>query len=446
MSAAQNFSRRGFLRASAAAAGGVLIGFQLGLPGIFVSGFLEAECLRTRGHRRHGHALHPQGGDGAGNRDVAFHAAGRRAGMRLEKDPHGISRREPRVRAHAGRVRQREHAHFLRFAAPRGCGGARNAGAGGGAAMGRCPVGVPRRKQHGGQQSHQCANDVRQPGRGRVQADGAGQPGAERSRAVPPDRQAGEAPGHAGQGGWQRAVRHRCAPARDGVRRGGALPGVRRQGQELRCRQGEGRARREAGGADLQRRGRGGRQHLERHAGTARARRAVGRRSGGRHEHPGADQDLPGAHAAARRGGAQGRRCRGGAGGRGQEDRGGLRSPVPGARSHGAAQLHGGREWRISCAVWASTQGQSAAREIAARITGLPPEKVRGAHAVYGRRLRTARRGGLHRRGRGSLQGGGRAGEAHVVARRRHAAGSLPSGILHALRRRRWMPMAGRWR
>ena len=90
-----------------------------------------------------------------------------------------------------------------------------------------------------------AANDVWQPGGGRVQADGACQPRAQRSRAVPPARQAGEAPGHAAQGGWQREVRHGCAVARDGVRRGGALPGVRRQGQEFRRRQGEGRARSE---------------------------------------------------------------------------------------------------------------------------------------------------------------------------------------------------------
>ncbi len=34
------------------------------------------------------------------------------------------------------------------------------------------------------------------------------------------------------------------------------------------------------------------------------------------------------------------------------------------------------------CTVWASTQGQSAARDIAARITGLPPEKVE-VHTLY---------------------------------------------------------------
>jgi isoquinoline 1-oxidoreductase beta subunit len=34
------------------------------------------------------------------------------------------------------------------------------------------------------------------------------------------------------------------------------------------------------------------------------------------------------------------------------------------------------------CSVWASTQGQSSAREIAARITGLPPEKVE-VHTLY---------------------------------------------------------------
>ena len=34
------------------------------------------------------------------------------------------------------------------------------------------------------------------------------------------------------------------------------------------------------------------------------------------------------------------------------------------------------------CAVWASTQGQSAARQIAAQVTGLPPEKVE-VHTLY---------------------------------------------------------------
>ena len=58
------------------------------------------------------------------------------------------------------------------------------------------------------------------------------------------------------------------------------------------------------------------------------------------------------------------------------------------------------------CTVWASTQGQSAARAIAARDHRPAAGKGRGPHALHGRRLRAARCRGLHRRGRGSLQGG----------------------------------------
>jgi len=58
MSVLQEFSRRGFLRASAAAAGGVLIGFQLGSQESAPAGSLEAQCLRPRRYRRHGHAFH----------------------------------------------------------------------------------------------------------------------------------------------------------------------------------------------------------------------------------------------------------------------------------------------------------------------------------------------------------------------------------------------------
>ena len=65
------------------------------------------------------------------------------------------------------------------------------------------------------------------------------------------------------------------------VRGARAVPGARRQGRELRRREGEGDARREARGADHRRR-RGGRRHLVA-ARRARARRVddqVGRRRG----------------------------------------------------------------------------------------------------------------------------------------------------------------------
>src|SRR5258707_1325479 len=124
--------------------------------------------------------------------------------------------------------------------------------------MGRCGIGVPRRKQYGGQQSHQCANDVRQPGRGPVQADGAGEPGAE--------------------------------------------------------------ARKEGDAA----------------AALAAASRKIE-----------ADYEVP------------------------------FLAHAPMEPLNCTADVNGDR-----CSVWASTQGQSAARDIAARITGLPPEKVE-VHTLY---------------------------------------------------------------
>ena len=135
--------------------------------------------------------------------------------------------------------------------------------------------------------------------------------------------------------------------------------------EELRRRQGEGRARREARRADIRAASRWSPTTPGRAMqGRARAGRAVGRRT--RMRRPSSTRALTkmfaGSCAAARRGGAQGRRRARGARGRRQEDRGGLRSAVPGPRAHGAAQLHGGRARRIGCDVWASTQGQSAAR------------------------------------------------------------------------------------
>ena len=176
MSALQNFSRRGFLRASAAAAGGVMIGFQLGSQ---ESASAASSKLNAFVH--------------VGTDDIVtlfIHKAEMGQGTvtslsmllaeELECDWKKIRTefpgREPRVRAHAGRVRQRERAHLVRFAAPRGCRGARNAGAGRGAAMGRCSLGLPRGEQRRGQHRHQCAADLRQSGRGRIQTDGAGQP------------------------------------------------------------------------------------------------------------------------------------------------------------------------------------------------------------------------------------------------------------------------------
>ena len=80
-----------------------------------------------------------------------------------------------------------------------------------------------------------------------------------------------------------------------------------------------------------------------------------------------------------------------------------------------------------SCEVWASTQGQSAARQEAVRITGLRPDQVK-VHTEY-------MGGGFGRRARSDYIGEAveiskaarRAGAGHLDARRRYAAG-LPIG------------------
>ena len=71
------------------------------------------------------------------------------------------------------------------------------------------------------------------------------------------------------------------------------------------------------------------------------------------------------------------------------------------------------------CDVWAATQIQSAAQQTAAMITGLPADKMPDPHPVSGRRIRTARRRGLHRRSGGDRQGDvADARKAHLDARR----------------------------
>ena len=143
MSALPKFSRRGFLRASAAAAGGLLIGFQLG----------SQESAVTAASSKLNAFVH------VGTDDIVtlfIHKAEMGQGTvtslsmllaeELECDWKKIRTEfpgvEPRVRSHAGRVRQPERAHLLRFPAPRRCGGARDAGAGRGPAMGRRSLGA----------------------------------------------------------------------------------------------------------------------------------------------------------------------------------------------------------------------------------------------------------------------------------------------------------------
>jgi len=73
-------------------------------------------------------------------------------------------------------------------------------------------------------------------------------------------------------------------------------------------------------------------------------------------------------------GGGQGRRGRR-AGRRGPTSRGRIRRALPGARDHGAAQLHvrleGGR-----CEIWTGTQFHGVDQMAAAQVAGVPPQNV----------------------------------------------------------------------
>ena len=87
-------------------------------------------------------------------------------------------------------------------------------------------------------------------------------------------RQAAEAPGYAGEGRRQRAVRHRRALAGHAVRRAGAAAGARRERQELQGRRRAGNAGRASRAADVVRRRRDRRLVV---AGEAGARCAADR-------------------------------------------------------------------------------------------------------------------------------------------------------------------------
>ncbi len=85
---------------------------------------------------------------------------------------------------------------------------------------------------------------------------------AQGSQAVQADRYSGEAAGHARQSERPRAIWYRLSAAGNGLRRCGALPGVRWKGGQLRCGQNEGCAGRQERHSDFERRRRDCRQHL----------------------------------------------------------------------------------------------------------------------------------------------------------------------------------------
>ena len=194
-----------------------------------------------------------------------------------------------------------------------------------------------------------------------------------------------------------RGVRRRRQAARPagGARR--ALPRLRRQGRQLQRRQGEGRAGRQARGAD-------------RAAASPWWPTATGRRRTackalqvtwdegplatldlGRHH-----EAVRGAGAEAGRVGAQRRRLRRGVRQGRQDDRARVRGALPGPRLHGADELHRPRHRRSLRRLRADAVADG---DAAGGDGGVGPAAEQGVRApdVHGRRLRPARRGRLRR-------------------------------------------------
>ena len=199
---------------------------------------------------------------------------------------------------------------------------------------------------------------------------------------------------------------HRRQAAGHAVRRDQGVPGVRRQAEELRRGEDRGHARRPQGREGEGHRRRGRCRYLV--AGEDRARRAADRLGRGRQRIP-VERD----HRRAPQGGAhrgrhqrrpsQRRRAEGDRG-RGQEGRGGLQHAVPRPCVHGADERHGQDLGRQGRGVGAEPERGGVAcrpvgglRRSARQLRGLPPRPRR--------RLRPARRhAGLRPPGGGDRQ------------------------------------------
>ena len=278
---------------------------------------------------------------------LARHAAGRGTGGRPRPGPAGACPAQRRA------LRQRDppppadrpvvlDPRLLDAVAPGRRGRPHAAGRGRGQALGRRP-----RRPAGRSTAWSRRRGSRQPGygelvgcRGGPAGAGAGQRGAEGPEGFHPDRHAGQAAGHAGQGQWPRGIRHRHEAAGDGDRGDRHLAGVRRQA-EIAGRGGGARGQgRAPGRPDRRGRRRGRRPYGRGQEGPRGGRHPMGRRperdaQQRRHRPP-----ARGGVKAARRGGAQRGRRRAGARRRGAADRGRLSDAVPRPCGDGADELH----------------------------------------------------------------------------------------------------------
>ena len=167
--------------------------------------------------------------------------------MRLVEGDDRVSdaRPERRAQARVGRLlhgRQPWHPRLARIRAP----GRRHRADDAGPGRGRRLEGSGRRVQRRQQRDHAPAlrphDHLRQGGGSRRQAHAAGERAAQGPEGLEAHRQAGEAPRHDGQADRRAGLRVGPEAARDAQCRHQGLSGVRRQGEELRSRQGQGHA------------------------------------------------------------------------------------------------------------------------------------------------------------------------------------------------------------
>ena len=261
--------RRDFLVKSAALTGSLTLGvrFPRLCAGSHVdSGGAGDHPLDRHPARRHRADPHRPLRTGAGQLHGPGDAGRRGAGMRLEQGSRRIRRRE---RARAAQPDLRFHVHgreprnsrFSGVCAQRWRRRARDARRGCRTRLGRARVRVQRRQRRDHACAEQPQHDFRQGRCGRFAARGSKGAQAQGPEPVEADRHLAGALRHSRQDHRQADLHRRRAPARARARVHRAMPGVRRQGQELRRLQGQVHAWRQESSA-RRRLGRGRRGQL----------------------------------------------------------------------------------------------------------------------------------------------------------------------------------------
>src|SRR5262245_56835878 len=184
--------------------------------------------------------------------------------MRLEQDSDRVSSsRSCVVRPNARRVRQHEYPHFMGTVAQGRRDSCGNVDSGGGSEMERAEIAVPRREQRGCERQHERKTKLwKSRGGGFKTAGSAIRRRTERSDVVQACRQTAKTHGYSGEGEREYDIRYRCQSTGNALCVAPALPGIRRQSEELRCDESQSRSGREERRANFEWRRSACRQYL----------------------------------------------------------------------------------------------------------------------------------------------------------------------------------------